>query len=84
MPWLPEAVYETGGSGVAVSDSEALEGALAGAHHAGIEMCVEPGATLAAAMQIVEKGKLEEDNEVLIINTGAGNKATDALSYAIE
>ncbi|WP_312908350.1 threonine synthase [Natronosalvus caseinilyticus] len=82
-PWMLEAVYETGGTGVAVSDSEALEGALAAARHAGIEMCVEPGAALAAAMQMAEEGELDEDDEILIINTGAGNKATDALSYAL-
>ncbi|WP_254533974.1 threonine synthase [Natrinema gelatinilyticum] len=83
-PWILEAVYETGGTGVAVSDSEALEKALTGARHAGIEMCVEPAAALAGAMQMAEENKLDEDDEVLIINTGAGNKATDALSYALE
>ncbi|UTF52654.1 threonine synthase [Natronosalvus rutilus] len=82
-PWMLEAVYETGGTGVAVSDSEALDGAIAAARHAGIEMCVEPGAALAAAMQMAEEGELDEDDEILIINTGAGNKATDALSYAL-
>lgn len=83
-PWMLEAVYETGGAGVAVTDEEALEGALAGARHAGVEMCVEPGAALAAAGQMAEEGELDEDDEILIINTGAGNKATDALSYAMK
>ena len=46
-------------------------------------MCVEPGAALAAAMQMAERGELDADAEVLIINTGAGNKATDAISYAL-
>ncbi|MFD1599635.1 threonine synthase [Halobellus rarus] len=83
-PWMLEAVYETGGTGKAVTDGEALQGALDAARHAGVEMCVEPGAALAAAMQMAEEGAFDEDDEILIINTGAGNKAADALDYAIE
>lgn len=82
-PWILEAVNETGGTGVTVTDDEALDGALSSAQKAGVEMCVEPGAALAGAMKLADQGALKADDEILIVNTGAGNKAPDALGYGM-
>lgn len=82
-PCILEAVNESGGTGVTVIGDEALDGALTSAQKAGIEMCVESGTALAGAMKLVDEGALETDDEILIINTGAGIKAPDALGYGM-
>lgn len=82
-PWILEAVYETNGTGVAVSDAEALHGAVTSARKAGVEMCVEPGAAMAGAMKLADEGGLDPEDEVLIVNTGAGNKASGPLTYGL-
>lgn len=82
-PWILEAVYETNGTGVAVNSEEALHGAVTSARKAGVEMSVEPGAAIAGAMKLADRGDLNADDEVLIINTGAGNKASGPLAYEL-
>lgn len=82
-PWILEAVYETDGTGVAVNDEEAIEGALTSARKAGVEMSVEPGAAIAGAIQLANENAFDADDEILIVNTGAGNKASDPLNYGI-
>lgn len=82
-PWILEAVNETDGTGVVVNDEEALEGALTSAQKGGVEMCVEPGAAMAGAIKLADEGDLDPDDEILIINTGAGNKASGSLGYGI-
>lgn len=82
--WIIEAVTGSGGTGVSVSDEAALHGAIETARYAGIEMCVEPGAAMAGAMQMAKSGELNHDDEIMIINTGSGNKASSTLAYEIE
>jgi len=70
------AVRESGGSAVAVSDTELLRGqeSLLGA---GIGACPEGGATLAALGRLVSGGHIGENDRVVLFNTGAWMKYLD-------
>ncbi|WP_256562707.1 threonine synthase [Halomarina pelagica] len=80
--WMLEAVYESGGTGVAVSDDAAVEAALTMARRDGVEMCVTAAVALAGAMELADRGVFDEDDEVVVINTGAGCKTANALGEA--
>lgn len=79
-PWMLEAVYETGGAGIAVSDTEAVEAALEIARTDGVEMCVTSAVALAGAMRRADAGGYEDDETVVVINTGAGCKTAGILN----
>lgn len=78
-PWMLEAVEESEGAGVAVSDQAATEAALELAQTEGIEMCVTAAVAMAGAMKRAEEGAYEGDERLVIINTGAGVKSSDRL-----
>lgn len=82
-PWILEAVDATGGTGVTVTDAEALAGCLDAAQATGVELCVEPGAAFAGARRLAEAGVIGAEESVLVVNTGAGNKARAAMEYAL-
>jgi threonine synthase len=73
-PWMLEAVSETGGQGVAVSDTDAIESALDTARTAGVEMCVTSAVAMAGARELATRDVLGPDDDVVVINTGAGCK----------
>jgi threonine synthase len=81
-PWILETVYESGGDGVAVADSAAIEAALEMAQKGGIEMCVTAAVAFAGAKRLAERGVFDEDDEVVVINTGAGCKSAGQLGRA--
>lgn len=82
-PWILEAVFESGGTGVAVTDEEALEASLLAARETGVEMCVTSAVALAGAEKLAEKGVFGPGEDVIVINTGAGAKtATKIGEYA--
>ena len=81
-PWMLEAVAESGGGGVAVSDQEALDAAVAMAQKDGVEMCVTAAIAMAGAMKRAEQGAYDEDAELVVINTGAGCKTAPRLGEA--
>jgi len=82
-PWMLEAVRESGGTGVAVTDEEAFDAALSAARLAGIEMCVTSAVALAGAKRLAGEGRFGPDEDVVIVNTGAGCKTAAMLgSYA--
>lgn len=81
--WIIEAVNQTGGTGVSVTEEAALQGCIEAARRAGVEMCVEPGAAMAGAMKLAEQGDLDSDDEIMIINTGSGNKSSTTISYGL-
>ena len=78
-PWLIDIVTESGGTGVQVSDETAIEAARESASLAGVEMCVEAGVALASAMDLAAEGVFGDDDEVVVLNTGAGCKSADWL-----
>ena len=75
-----ESVYETGGVAVAVEDEELIAGVHDLARAEGAWICPEGGATVAAARRLREQGWLSADDEVVLLNTGAGIKYPDLLA----
>jgi threonine synthase len=67
-------IYETGGTALAVEDSEMLDAMyeLAGAE--GIIACPEGAATLVGLKRLVGQGFLGSDDTVVLLNTGSGYK----------
>jgi len=81
-PWMLEAVFESGGTGVAVSDDDAIDAALTMARRGGPEMCVTSAVAFAGAMDLAEEGVFGPEESVVIINTGAGCKTPGKLGAA--
>jgi threonine synthase len=67
-----QALRESGGGAVAVSDVELEREALAATREEGIDFSPEGGATLAAARALLDRGALRPDERVVAFNTGAG------------
>jgi threonine synthase len=76
------AIRETGGTAIAVSDQE-IARAMVDLGRSGISACPEGAATLAAASRLRERGDLNEDDRVVLINTGTSLKYPDAMARAL-
>ena len=68
------ALRESGGTAVAVSDREMIEGANLIGRTQGIFASPEGGACLAAFIKIKEKGWVKPGEKVVLFNTGSGHK----------
>lgn len=75
-----DAVRQSGGTALTVSDAELLEGVRQAAEHEGLFVSPEAGAVVAAARKLRESGFLSETDEVVLFATGAGLKHTDLIS----
>ena len=75
-----EAVYETEGCAIAVSDEALLKEQRLIAEHEGSFICPEGASAFAAARQLREKGWIKADEHVVVLNTGAGIKYPDTVS----
>lgn len=73
------AIRETGGTAVAVSDEAILEMVSVLGRDAGISAAPEGAATLAAALALRERGELDADDVVVLVNTGSALKYLDLL-----
>ena len=69
-----EAIYQTSGCAVAVSDEDILGAQRRLAQAEGFFICPEGAATLSAAMKLVEEGWITPRERVLLLNTGTGLK----------
>lgn len=69
-----KAVDESGGTAVSVSDKSILESSKELGGKEGIFACPEGSATLAGAKELLEEGFIEQDEKVLLYNTGTGLK----------
>jgi threonine synthase len=78
-PWMLEAVSESGGAGVAVSDADAIDAALEMARSDGVEMCVTSAIAMAGAVRRADEGAYGPDETLVVINTGAGCKTAATL-----
>ncbi|HEV3475683.1 MAG TPA: threonine synthase [Actinomycetota bacterium] len=74
-----QAVRETGGTAVAVDDDQILEAVARMASDTSILPAPEGAATLAGASLLRERGDLDPDDRVVLINTGTGTKYPDVL-----
>jgi len=69
-----QALRESGGTALAVTDDEMAAGQLEMARGEGIFPAPEGGATLAALRRLVERGDVARDERVVLFNTGSGLK----------
>jgi threonine synthase len=69
-----QAIRETGGCAIAVTDAELLAGQAEAARAEGTWVCPEGAACFAAVGRLRESGWLAESEEVVVLNTGAGLK----------
>jgi threonine synthase len=74
-----EAVYETEGCAVAVDDDAILAAQQRIAQLEGAFLCPEGAATYAAALQLKEQGWIKPEEQVVLLNTGAGLKYPDTV-----
>lgn len=75
-----EALYESGGTAVAVSDEELIAYSKLMAEHTGIFPAPEGGATLAALIKLKERQWVKGDEKIVLFNTGSGFKYMEALN----
>ena len=65
---------ESGGTAVAVSDQEIMEAAKLIGRTQGMFVCPEGAATLAAFQHLRRRGWIDDDETVVLLNTGSGHK----------
>ncbi len=75
-----QAVRESGGTAIAISDDELLDAGLELASKEGIFVAPEGAACVAAIRQLVQNGFLDPAERVIIYNTGSGLKYLEAYS----
>jgi threonine synthase len=76
------AIRESGGTAVAVSEAELLDGMSALATEEGLFACPEGGATLAALRGLRSSGEIGAEDRVVLFNTGSGLKYLEAWRLA--
>lgn len=74
-----EALRETKGCAIAVSDAELLSAQKDLATTEGLFVCPEGAATLAAARKLREQGWITAEQRVMLLNTGSGIKYPDTV-----
>lgn len=77
-----DAVRQSGGTCLAVTDEEIMEGVQLMAQRAGLFGSPESGAVIAGARKLLNTGFLKPDDEVVLFSTGAGMKHTDLIKAA--
>jgi threonine synthase len=75
-----KSIRESGGTAVAVSDEEMLDGALLLARSEGVFPAPEGGACVAAVKRLVASGFLSPADRIVIFNTGSGLKYLEAYA----
>ena len=68
------ALRESGGTAVAVTDEDLLEGVRLLGEQEGLFVCPEGGALVAALRHLAVSGWIRRDEQVVLFNTGAGLK----------
>jgi threonine synthase len=78
-----DAIYQTNGAAIAVSDSELLREQRECARLEGAFICPEGAAALSAARKLRETGWLSPGDEVAVLNTGSGLKYPHTITAEI-
>ncbi|WP_135851615.1 threonine synthase [Halorussus salinus] len=78
-PLILDALRESDGGAVATSDEEILDSAVAVAQKEGLEMGATCAAAASGAWELARRDEFGEDDTVVLLNTGAGNKDDDVL-----
>jgi threonine synthase len=74
-----DAIRESGGTAIAVTDDELVEGARELARNEGIFAAPEGGACVPAIRKLLERGDIKPDEKVVLFNTGSGIKYIDVF-----
>ena len=74
-----EAVYETGGCAIAVTDEETLAAETLMARMEGAFVCPEGAACMAATQKLLEDGWIQPNERVVVLNTGCGIKYPETV-----
>jgi threonine synthase len=74
-----KALRESGGTAVAVTETEIADGMRAAGRAEGMLVCPEGGAAIAGTAKLRRDGWIREGEEVLIFNTGTGLKYAEFL-----
>jgi threonine synthase len=74
-----DALYATNGTAIAVDDRELLADLRAFGTAEGLLLCPEGAACLSAARRLRASGWLGADEEVVVLNTGAGLKYPETV-----
>lgn len=82
-PSVLDAVRSTHGIAVRVSDEDTMAALHMIAEDEGLLPCPEGAMTVAAAGALRRAGWIAEDDEVVLLNTGAGNKYGDVLGVTL-
>lgn len=77
-----EAVYETDGCAIAISDEDTLEAEGLMASTEGAFVCPEGAACMAAAQKLLASGWLKSEERVVVLNTGCGIKYPETVHSA--
>ena len=78
-----DALYMTNGCAKAVSDTQILEALKELSQTEGTFVCPEGAAIYAAAKQLRKDNWIEEGESVVLLNTGAGIKYPDTLTFEV-
>lgn len=73
------AIRQSGGTGMTVTDDELLEGMHLAASREGLLVSPESGAAIIATRRLRERHFLNEDDEIVIFSTGSGLMHTDLM-----
>ena len=73
------AIRESGGTAVAVSDGEMVDGMLTIGRTEGISAAPEGGATVAALRRLISAGTIQPTESVVLFNTGGALKYLEVL-----
>ncbi len=76
-----KAVRESGGTALAVGEEEIKNSVQKMAQKEGLFICPEGGANLAALEKLLQQGVISDQDRVLLLNTGAGIKYPEILSF---
>ncbi|HET6761845.1 MAG TPA: threonine synthase, partial [Gemmatimonadaceae bacterium] len=79
-----DAIRESGGTAIAVTDNELIEGARELARTEGIFAAPESGACVPALRNLLARGEVKPEERVLLFNTGSGIKYLDAFDNKLK
>jgi threonine synthase len=79
-----EAIAESGGGAVATDDERILDAAVEVASTTGVEMGGTCAAAASGAFELAERGAFDDDDTVVVLNTGAGNKEDDLIGRYLD
>jgi threonine synthase len=78
-PLILDALRESDGGAVATSDEDILDAGTLVAQYEGVEMGATCAAAASGAWALAEDGEFDEDDTVVLLNTGSANKDADVL-----